>query len=164
VFQENSSVVANSASNANGPTTNKNSIETTIVADDGQIMVLGGQMKEQYDGGQDKVPFLGDMPGVGGLFRTETRSRNKSVLLVFLRPVVLRDAQSTRSIAIDRYEAIRAEQQSAQPDPSRVISVNQGPVLPPLPERTTDKMPITVPPNLKPDAKPDLTPDLAPKP
>ncbi len=153
VFQENSSVVANSASNANGPTTNKNSIETTIVADDGQIMVLGGQMKEQYDGGQDKVPFLGDMPGVGGLFRTETRSRNKSVLLVFLRPVVLRDAQSARSIAIDRYEAIRAEQLSAQPDTSRVISINQGPVLPSLPALTTDKSPITVPPDLKPDAK-----------
>ena len=153
VFQENSSVVANSASNANGPTTNKNSIETTIVAEDGQIMVLGGQMKEQYDGGQDKVPFLGDMPGVGGLFRTETRSRNKSVLLVFLRPVVLRDAQSARSIAIDRYEAIRAEQQSAQPDNSRVISINQGPVLPSLPARATDKTPITVPPDLKPDAK-----------
>ena len=153
VFQENSSVVANSASNANGPTTNKNSIETTIVADDGQIMVLGGQMKEQYDGGQDKVPFLGDMPGVGGLFRTETRSRNKSVLLVFLRPVVLRDAQSARSIAIDRYEAIRAEQQSAQPDTSRVISINQGPVLPSLPALTNDKSPITVPPDLKPDAK-----------
>ena len=153
VFQENSSVVANSASNANGPTTNKNSIETTIVADDGQIMVLGGQMKEQYDGGQDKVPFLGDMPGVGGLFRTETRSRNKSVLLVFLRPVVLRDAQSARSIAIDRYEAIRAEQLSAQPDTSRVISVNQGPVLPSLPVRASDKTPITVPPDLKLDAK-----------
>jgi len=156
VFQENSSVVANSASNANGPTTNKNSIETTIVADDGQIMVLGGQMKEQYDGGQDKVPFLGDMPGVGGLFRTETRSRNKSVLLVFLRPVVLRDAQSNRSIAIDRYEAIRAEQQSAQPEPSRVISINQGPVLPALPALTTDKTPISVPPDLKPDPKPGL--------
>ena len=154
VFQENSSVVANSASNANGPTTNKNSIETTIVADDGQIMVLGGQMKEQYDGGQDKVPFLGDMPYVGGLFRTETRSRNKSVLLVFLRPVVLRDAQSTRSLAVDRYEAIRAEQQGAQPDPNRAIPVNQGPVLPALPARATDKTPITVPPDLKTDSKP----------
>lgn len=154
VFQENSSVVANSASNANGPTTNKNSIETTIVADDGQIMVLGGQMKEQYDGGQDKVPYLGDMPGIGGLFRTETRSRNKSVLLVFLRPVVLRDAQSTSSLAVDRYEAIRAEQQGAQPDPNRAIPVNEGPVLPSLPVRPSDKRPITVPPDLKADPKP----------
>jgi general secretion pathway protein D len=148
VFQENSSVVGNTANNSNGPTTNKNSIETTVVADDGQIMVLGGQMKEQYDGGVDKVPLLGDMPGVGGLFRSENRTRNKSVLLVFLRPVVLRDAQSARTVALDRYEAIRAEQQTAQPDPSRVMPINEAPILPALPTRPSDKSPITVPPAL----------------
>ncbi len=127
VFQENSSVASNST---NGPTTNKNSLETTVVADDGQIMVLGGQLKEQYDGGQDKVPVLGDMPLFGGLFRSETRKRSKSVLLVFLRPVVLRDAQSLNSVTLDRYEAIRAEQQQAQPAPNRMMSIQDGPVLP----------------------------------
>ncbi len=136
VFQENSSVVANSTSNANGPTTNKSSVETTIVADDGQIMVLGGQMKDQYDGGQDKVPLLGDLPGIGNLFRSESRKRSKSVLLVFLRPVVLRDAQTAQSLTLDRYEAIRAEQQGAQPTPSQVMPINAGPVLPPA---KTDK-------------------------
>jgi general secretion pathway protein D len=136
VFQENSSVVANSTSNANGPTTNKSSVETTIVADDGQIMVLGGQMKDQYDGGQDKVPLLGDLPGLGNLFRSESRKRSKSVLLVFLRPVVLRDAQTAQSLTLDRYEAIRAEQQGAQPTPSQVMPINAGPVLPPA---KTDK-------------------------
>ena len=136
VFQENSSVVANSTSNANGPTTNKSSVETTIVADDGQIMVLGGQMKDQYDGGQDKVPLLGDLPGIGNLFRSESRRRSKSVLLVFLRPVVLRDAQAAQSLTLDRYEAIRAEQQGAQPALSQVMPINAGPVLPPL---KTDK-------------------------
>ena len=151
VFQENSSVVGNSLNNANGPTTNKNSIETTIVADDGQIMVLGGQMKDQYDAGQDKVPFLGDMPGVGGLFRSESRSRNKSVLLVFLRPVVLRDAPSANSVTLDRYDAIRAEQLYAQPAPSSVMDINQAPVLPALPPKTgtaTDRAPITTPPSV----------------
>jgi len=151
VFQENSSVVGNSLNNANGPTTNKNSIETTIVADDGQIMVLGGQMKDQYDGGQDKVPLLGDVPGVGGLFRSESRTRNKSVLLVFLRPVVLRDAQSANSVTLDRYEAIRAEQMYAQPVPSSVMDINQAPVLPALPPKTgkpSDKAPITMPPSV----------------
>ena len=151
VFQENSSVVGGSLTNANGPTTNKNSIETTIVADDGQIMVLGGQMKDQYDGGQDKVPFLGDLPGVGGLFRSESRSRNKSVLLVFLRPVVLRDAQSASSVTLDRYDAIRAEQMVAQPAPSRVMDINQAPVLPALPPKTgapSDKAPVTTPPSV----------------
>ena len=132
VFQENSSVASNST---NGPTTNKNSLETTVVADDGQIMVLGGQLKEQYDGGQDKVPVLGDVPLFGGLFRSETRKRSKSVLLVFLRPVVLRDAQSVNSVTLDRYEAIRAEQQLAQPAPNRLMSIQDGPLLPALPPR-----------------------------
>ena len=132
VFQENSSVASNST---NGPTTNKNSLETTVVADDGQIMVLGGQLKEQYDGGQDKVPVLGDLPLFGGLFRSETRKRSKSVLLVFLRPVVLRDAQSVNSVTLDRYEAIRAEQQLAQPAPNRLMSIQDGPLLPAIPPR-----------------------------
>ena len=130
VFQENSSVASNST---NGPTTNKNSLETTVVADDGQIMVLGGQLKEQYDGGLDKVPLLGDLPFFGNLFRSESRKRSKSVLLVFLRPVVLRDAQAVNSVTLDRYEAIRAEQQAAQPEPNRLMPINDGPMLPALP-------------------------------
>ena len=149
VFQENSSVVANSSSNANGPTTNKSSVETTVVADDGQIMVLGGQMKEQYDGGQDKVPLLGDLPFVGGLFRSESRTRNKSVLLVFLRPVVLRDAQTAQSVTLDRYESIRAEQQNAQPEQNRLMPINTGPMLPALPPKASKAepaMPATVVP------------------
>jgi general secretion pathway protein D len=131
VFQENSSVASNSN---NGPTTNKNSLETTVVADDGQIMVLGGQLKENYEGSTDKVPMLGDLPGVGGLFRTEGRRRIKTVLLVFLRPVVLRDAQSARALTLDRYEAIRAEQQAAQPASNRLMPVDAGPLLPPMPQ------------------------------
>ena len=143
VFQENSSVASNST---NGPTTNKNSLETTVVADDGQIMVLGGQLKEQYDGGQDKVPLLGDLPIVGSLFRSESRKRTKTVLLVFLRPVVLRDAQAANSLTLDRYEAIRAEQQAAQPEPSRVMSVNDGPLLPAPPPRAPGSVPAVTKP------------------
>ena len=143
VFQENSSVASNST---NGPTTNKNSLETTVVADDGQIMVLGGQLKEQYDGGQDKVPLLGDLPIVGSLFRSESRKRTKTVLLVFLRPVVLRDAQAANSLTLDRYEAIRAEQQAAQPEPSRVMTVNAGPLLPAPPPRAPGTVPAVTKP------------------
>jgi len=147
VYQENSSVVAGSNSNTNGPTTNKNSLETSVVADDGQIMVLGGQMKETYGGGQDKVPLLGDLPLVGGLFRSENRSRNKTVMLVFLRPVVLRDAQASNALSLDRYDAIRALQQEAQPERSSVLPINSGPVLPdPAPAKPGTAKPVTVPP------------------
>ncbi len=162
VYQENSSVASNSA---NGPTTNKNSLETTVVADDGQIMVLGGQLQEKYSGNQSKVPLLGDLPFVGNLFKSQDRSRNKTILLVFLRPVVMRDAQASQSITIDRYEAIRAEQQANQPEPSRVLPINDSPVLPALPlkqgqqtqpglpDQPSDKTPITVLPTpMKPTA------------
>ena len=143
VYQENSSVASNSS---NGPTTNKNSLETTVVADDGQIMVLGGQLQESYSGSQSKVPLLGDLPVVGNLFKSQERTRSKKILLVFLRPVVMRDAQSANAITLDRYEAIRAEQQSAQPEQSRVLPINESPMLPALPTRPGDKTPITQPP------------------
>jgi len=133
VYQENSSVVSNTATATNGPTTNKNSLETTVVADDGQIMVLGGQMKEGYTGGENKVPLLGDIPMMGNLFKSQSRERTKSVLLVFLRPVVIRDAQAASTLTLDRYEAIRAQQQAAQPAHSAVMPINDAPILPQLP-------------------------------
>ncbi len=135
VYQENSSVVSNTATNANGPTTNKNSLETTVVADDGQIMVLGGQMKEGYTDGENKVPVLGDIPMMGNLFKSQSRERTKSILLVFLRPVVIRDAQAAGSLAMDRYEAIRAQQQANQPQQKSVMTINDSPVLPALPPK-----------------------------
>ena len=132
VFQENSSVVSTTSSNSNGPTTNKSSIETTVVVDDGAIMVLGGQLKDQYDGGESKVPVLGDVPVFGGLFRSDSRTRRKTNLLVFLRPMVIRDAMSAQSLSLDRYEAIRAQQKDTQPRPSSVLQINDAPLLPPM--------------------------------
>ena len=143
VFQENSSVVGSSVTNANGPTTNKNSLETTVVVDDGQIMVLGGQRKESYVDGESKVPVLGDMPVMGALFRSENRQRTKSILLVFLRPVVIRDSQAASALSIDRYEAIRARQQDAQPAPSQVMPINSAPMLPSLPPSPPARAPLT---------------------
>ncbi|OGA99086.1 MAG: type II secretion system protein GspD [Burkholderiales bacterium RIFCSPHIGHO2_12_FULL_69_20] len=157
VYQENSSVVSNTATATNGPTTNKNSLETTVVADDGQIMVLGGQMKDEYTDGENKVPLLGDVPMMGNLFKSSSRERRKSVMLVFLRPVVIRDAQTATSLTMDRYEAIRAQQQASQPAPSSVMSINQGPVLPALPGSVPAVMPST-PPSTPPSAQPTPAP------
>lgn len=135
VYQENSSVVGSTLTNQNGPTTNKNSLETTIVADDGQIMVLGGQMKESYTDGENKVPVLGDVPALGNLFKSSSRERVKSILLVFLRPVVIRDGQTASALTLDRYEAIRAQQQAGQPAQRTLMPINESPVLPALPAK-----------------------------
>jgi general secretion pathway protein D len=130
IYQENSSVVPGSTTNA-GPVTDKSAIETTVVVDDGAIMVLGGLLKDEYTDSDNRVPGLGSIPLVGHLFRSENRTRIKSNLMVFLRPVVVRDGRAADSLTIDRYEAIRALQKDGQPQPSWVVPVNEAPVLAP---------------------------------
>ena len=134
VFQEVSSLDPATVNSPNGPTTNKRSIESNVVVEDGAIVVLGGLLTDEYSGGAEKVPFLGDVPLFGNLFKGEARSRKKSNLMVFLRPVVVRDASSTESLSQDRYDFMRGAQQFGQPVPSLTVPINQGPILPALPD------------------------------
>jgi general secretion pathway protein D len=131
IFQEVSSIQASSLNSATGLITNKRSIESNVLVDDGAIVVLYGLLQDEYAGSQEKVPGLGDIPLFGNLFKAETRSRKKTNLMVFLRPVVLRDATSTESLSMDRYDLIRAAQSNAQPVPNVLVPVNEGPQLPP---------------------------------
>ena len=138
VFQEVSSVDQATINNPNGPTTDKRSIESNVVVEDGAIVVLGGLLTDEYSGGQEKVPLLGDIPLFGNLFKGEKRGRNKKNLMIFLRPVVVRDAASTESLSMDRYDLMRSLQINAQPTPSVMVPINSGPQLPlqmPLPMR-----------------------------
>ena len=135
IYQESSSVsedVAPGTSNA-GPTTNKRQIETNVVVDDGGIVVLGGLIEDRYTDNRAKVPLLGDLPGIGMLFRSESRTKTRTNLMVFLRPVVMRDAAAGDRLTLDRYDRIRAVQQGAQPVPNPMLPIGQAPVLPPLP-------------------------------
>ncbi|MFN9746554.1 MAG: type II secretion system secretin GspD [Betaproteobacteria bacterium] len=134
IFQEQSSVKETTAagtSNA-GPSTTKRSIENTVVVDDGAILVLGGLIEDRFVTTRSKVPLLGDIPLIGALFRSESRERRRTNLMVFLRPVVVRDADSASRLSVDRYDQIRAQQQRAQPAPSVAMPINESPVLPPL--------------------------------
>ncbi len=138
IYQEVSKIDGNTLSAVNGPTTSKRSIESNVVVDDGSIIVLGGLLEDSYSQGEDKVPVMGDLPVVGGLFRSEKRSRNKTNLMVFLRPVVVRDAATSEALMVDRYDAIRGLQQVTQPASSLPLrSVSGAPVLPELPQRST---------------------------
>lgn len=132
IFQEVSSVQPNSINSATGIITNKRSIESNVLVEDGGIVVLGGLLQDEYAGNQEKVPVAGDVPLLGNLFRSETRSRKKTNLMVFLRPVVVRDASQTEGLSLDRYELMRGKQESIQPAPSVTVPVNSAPVLPPL--------------------------------
>ncbi|MCK6420594.1 MAG: type II secretion system secretin GspD [Aquabacterium sp.] len=136
IYQEQSSVKSDTAagtSNA-GPSTTKRSIEGTVTVDDGQILVLGGLIEDNYTTTRSKVPLLGDLPLVGGLFRSESRTRKRTNLMVFLRPVVMRDATSAARFSLDRYDQIRARQGATQPSPNLLLQVDRAPVLPPTPE------------------------------
>ncbi|TNF57994.1 MAG: type II secretion system protein GspD [Burkholderiales bacterium] len=131
LYQEVSSVQASSLNSPSGLITNKRTIESTVLVNDGEIVVLGGLLQDEYAGNEDKVPGLGDIPVLGNLFRSESRSRRKTNLMVFLRPVVLRDNRESHSLSLDRYDLMRAAQQDAQPAPSSVLRINEAPVIPP---------------------------------
>jgi general secretion pathway protein D len=133
IFQEVSSVQASTAQAANGPTTNKRSIESTVLVEDGGLVVLGGLLQDEYAGTEEKVPVAGDLPLLGNLFRSRTRSRKKTNLMVFIRPVVLRDQAEAARLSLDRYAQMLGEQRRVQPVPSPVLPVQGAPVLPPAP-------------------------------
>ena len=133
VYQENSSVVASANSATQGPTFDKSAVETSVTLEDGQVLVLGGLLKDEYVDGEDKVPGLGDIPLLGNLFKNQTRKRTKSNQMIFLRPVLLRTPESALALTMDRYDAIRAYQQESQPKASMVLPDTGAPILPEKP-------------------------------
>jgi general secretion pathway protein D len=146
IYQEQSAVKETTAagtSNA-GPSTTKRSIESTVVVDDGAILVLGGLISDEFTNSKSKVPLLGDIPYFGALFRSEKREKKRSNLMVFLRPSILRDSDSANRISLDRYDLIRAAQKEAQPTANPLLPLKDAPVIPP--ERTpAPPEPVSVP-------------------
>lgn len=133
IYQEVSSV--QDRTNVAGIITNKRSIESMVIVDDGQIVALGGLVQDSVNTGIDKVPLLGDLPLLGALFRFETRRQTKTNLMVFLRPVVMRDSASYGGVTAERYRQLLGEQEKSQPPSHPVLPDIQSPRLP-LPEPT----------------------------
>ncbi|HEY3046169.1 MAG TPA: type II secretion system secretin GspD [Polaromonas sp.] len=157
IYQETSAVKAGTEAAANGPTTTKRSIESSVLVDDGAIVVLGGLLQDDYSGNQEKVPGLGDIPLFGNLFKGETRRRKKSNLMVFLRPMVVRDAPTSDALSMDRYDLMRAIQKEAQPVSSVLVPVNEAAVLPPLRQgAATPTTPVTPVTPISQPAAPDV--------
>ena len=136
VFQEVSAVKSGTENSPNGPTTSKRAIESSVLVEDGGLIVLGGLLTDEYSQEQEKVPGLGDVPVLGNLFKSEVRGRRKNNLMVFLRPTIIRDALSGDAVTADRYEMLRALQQASQPATDNPVlnTVRDAPILPPLPE------------------------------
>ncbi|WP_412479712.1 type II secretion system secretin GspD [Azonexus sp. IMCC34839] len=110
IYQEVSSVQSGTESSTAGPTTNKRSLESSVLVDDGATIVLGGLIKDDLSVDEEKVPVLGDLPFIRNLFRYQNRSRKKTNLMVFLRPRIIRDGLDYQGITDDRYSLLLNEQ------------------------------------------------------
>ncbi len=113
-----------------GPVTRKRSIKTSVLVDDGGILVLGGLIEEIVDDTQSKVPLLGDIPVLGWLFTSRASTKRKQNLMIFLKPSILRDFTDSAIVTNEKYNYLRAEQIR---DKDIDFGLIEGaPVLPPL--------------------------------
>lgn len=166
IYQETSSVDKTQVNTA-GLITNKRSIDTNVLVDDGQILVLGGLIRDEAGDSTEKVPGLGDIPIIGNLFKYQKRSRTKTNLMVFLRPTIIRSNDQSVNLMADRYGYIRQEQVKAQPEQKLALPDMGAPLMPGLENgRPTGDLMIqnpgtsgVVPPVMPPPTQlPDTTP------
>ncbi|WP_242468199.1 type II secretion system secretin GspD [Burkholderia plantarii] len=134
IYTEDSAVVptTTSSTTVGVPTFSKRSIQSTVLCDNGEIIVLGGLMQDNYQIGNNKVPLLGDIPWIGQLFRSEGKQRQKTNLMVFLRPVILTDHATTQAVTENRYDYIQGVQGAYRSD-NNLIRDKDDPVAPPMP-------------------------------
>ena len=130
IYQEVSSI-DRTADVAAGLVTNKRAMDTSVLLDDGQIMVLGGLLEDSVTNSRDQVPVLGSIPVLGSLFRYDTRGRSKTNLMVFLRPYVVRDSAGGMGLTQSRYNYMRRVQSQVQPADHPLLPDMRAPVLPP---------------------------------
>jgi general secretion pathway protein D len=135
-----------------GPTLQKRSLESSVIVDDQQIVVLGGLIQDTFVDTADKIPYAGDLPILGPLFRFDTRTRQKTNLLIFIKPTVLRSAADGREVTSERYDYLRGAQQEARPEPKPLWTDPEFPELPPTP-------PL---PGVRAPPLPTMTPEPAP--
>ena len=110
IRQEVSSIAGSQLPNSSDLITNKREIETTVLADNGEILVLGGLISEDVQESVNKVPLLGDLPIIGALFRSSAMSVQEKNLMIFLRPTILRDSITTKDLSQEKFNLIRAKQ------------------------------------------------------
>jgi len=135
LYTEDSAIVngtTNVTTNPAGPNFTKRSIQSTVLADNGEIIVLGGLMQDNYQVSNSKVPLLGDIPWIGQLFRSENKTRSKTNLMVFLRPVIMTDGDTARAVTSNRYDYVQGVTGAFRSD-NNLMKDRDDPVVPPMP-------------------------------
>jgi general secretion pathway protein D len=151
--------------------TNKRSIKTTVLIEDGGIIVLGGLMSDTVTQSEDRVPVLGAIPLLGNLFKSRSGSRQKKNLLVFIRPKILRDADATETTSEGKYEEVREAEKKLGKGHINLLPGEKQPVIPVIPPKSALPPPsppaITNPAGATPNPAPPQTaapPPAAPPP
>jgi general secretion pathway protein D len=166
IYQELSSIQNTLTAAQGGIITNKRSFESSVLVEDGNIVVLGGLIEDRVDNSKSQVPVLGDIPVVGGLFRYENRGRRKTNLLVFLRPYVVREESTSNALALDRYDYIRGQVAAGTLPETMVFRDLQGrqlPATPPVPPAMRQKQEGAVSAPTAPATTPGAEPSVAPR-
>jgi general secretion pathway protein D len=161
IRQEVSSIAGPVSSNFADLILNKREIQTTVTIDDGQIVALGGLLDDNERRTIEKIPLLGDIPGLGALFRSKGKSRQKTNLMVFIRPTILRSAADARSLAERRYGYARDQQLQIRPDEEPSLDALLRDYMgaePPIAQPGTSDKPAPLPPT-PPAAATPTTPD-----
>ncbi|MBU3619637.1 type II secretion system secretin GspD [Polynucleobacter sp. JS-Fieb-80-E5] len=148
IYQEVSSIYNQNF--ASGIILNKRNIESNVLVDDGQIIVLGGLIEDKYNDGSNGVPFLKDIPIIGALFRSDSKTRTKTNLLVFMRPYILRDKDQAADITTNRLNLVQQTE----------TAFKQAPML--LPKEDLTKMSDIEPPLIPPGKPVNQTPNNLP--
>ena len=133
--QETSSVIPQSLElGLAGLSTRKRSIKTSVLVDDGGILILGGLIQEEVTDSENKVPLLGDIPVIGFLFRSQSTTKTKANLMVFLRPTILRDYKDATFVTNEKYSYIRGIESEPydEDDGSYGLLDSSVPRLPPI--------------------------------
>ncbi len=133
ITQEVSSI-SGSTAGATDLVTNKRSVKTTVMVDDGQVLVLGGLIEDQLVESEQKVPLLGDIPLLGWLFRYQKNIKSKKDLMIFIHPRIMRDSEQSAALANEKYNYIRAEQLKIREHGLRLMPDEVTPVLPEMEE------------------------------
>jgi general secretion pathway protein D len=120
VSQEASSI-APSVSGAVDIVTNRRSIQTTVLADDGQTIVLGGLISDDRTRSTSKVPVLGDIPVLGNLFKSRVETKNRQTLFVFLKPTILRKTADVSAAAAAKFDRVRNAEKDLKDQPSLIL-------------------------------------------
>ncbi|WGZ95927.1 MAG: type II secretion system secretin GspD [Candidatus Thiothrix putei] len=157
-IEQETSNVASSSSGASDLITNKRRITTNVMVEDGQILVLGGLIEDNYRDSESKVPILGDIPILGGAFRNNTTNKTKNNLMVFIHPIIMPDAKSADAYTRMKYQTMQQQQQRSQvlqrnrlsegastlpPDMNKVINGTADSLHNPPPRPVTPLKPVT---------------------